>query len=205
MKRALVLFAALSLLEAPAFAATVFTQSATDGLMPFQSSQLGYDRYGSDYDQYIWDDFTLASTTSITELRWRGVYVHGGYYGPAIDFLVSFWPSIPLLTTEPDVVGGPLREVLAGNNANETPAVAPGRLNRTFHDYRFVLPAPFVAMAGEHYWIQIEAIQPGPTDWGFVKGSGGNSSCFASIPGQGDYMFYRLGADAAFTLMDATM
>src|SRR5690349_12208036 len=74
MRRILALVAALSLSETPAFAATVFTQPPSGGLLAFQSSQLGYDRYGSDYDQYIWDDFTLPATTPITEVSWRGVY-----------------------------------------------------------------------------------------------------------------------------------
>lgn len=175
---------------------------AGGALLPFQSSQLGYDWMGNDYDQYIWDDFTLPSKASITQVDWRGVYTFGGYWGgPVADFVVSIWATNPLVSTEPDVVNLPLVEYIVNGNANENPVQPAGQVAQSYHDYSFVLPTPFVANGGTRYWIQIEGIQNGATDWGIIKGTGGDGLLFGShVNYAGGYTYWRLGGDAAFTL-----
>jgi hypothetical protein len=44
------------------------------------------------------------------------------------------------------------------------------------YDYKFNLPAPFRAIAGKKYWLQIAAAQKGIPDWGIAEGTGGDGS-----------------------------
>lgn len=182
----------------------VFTQPADPGgaLLPFQSSQLGYDWMGNDYDQYIWDDFTLTSSRTLTSVDWRGVYTSGGYWGgPVTDFIISIWATNPLVSSEPDVIHPPLVQYTVGGNAGENPLQPTGQASQSYHDYHFDFPSPFVATGGTKYWIQIEAIQNGATDWGIVAGTGGNAHSFGShVNYAGGNGYWSLNGDAAFTL-----
>ena len=47
---------------------------------------------GSDFDQYVWDDFTLQSDQTITDIKWFGVYdpLKSGAGGPVLDFSVEY-------------------------------------------------------------------------------------------------------------------
>jgi hypothetical protein len=204
----------LSLLSLEMNAAMVFNQPPDPGgkLMAFQSSQLSYDWQGNDYDQYVWDNFTLSSTQSITEVRWRGVYTFGGYWGgPVVDFVVSIWASAGV-GGAPDVLNPPLVQYTVGSNAGENPPQPPGAVAQSFHDYRFVLPTPFQAAAGVKYWVQTEGIQVGPTDWSIAGASGGNCDnvAFGShINYAGGWQYWYLSTttgsagDAAFSLLTA--
>lgn len=185
----------------PTLITVIYTQPPNGALLQQQSSQFGYSRYGSDYDQYIWDDFTLSFTREITEVAWRGIYNTGGNPGGAvIDFSVAVYTSTAA-NTQPDHLSPPLMEYTIGGNASETPPWTPTGVTPSTHDYTFTLPAPFTATAGIKYWVQIEAIQNGPTDWGIVAGTGGDNSHFYAIPAAGDFYFNTSPGDAAFTLL----
>src|SRR5690349_8819594 len=68
----------------------------------FQSSW--WDPEGSDWDQYVWDNFTLASSSAVTEIRWRGGYIYGGSFGgPVPRFRVSIHAT-SVVPSQPDVV-----------------------------------------------------------------------------------------------------
>ncbi|MFN8488167.1 MAG: hypothetical protein U0350_11280 [Caldilineaceae bacterium] len=179
----------------------VYRQPASDTPLQHQSSQVGYAVYASDYDQYVWDSFTLHSTRAISEITWRGFYKTGGYWGGAVvDFTVAIYPSA-VANTEPDHLHPPLVQYTVGSNAGETPVWTAGPPVLTLHDYRFTLPTPFTATAGVKYWVQIEGIQNGPADWGVVAGTGGDNAHFFALPGAGDFRFGIAPGDAAFTLL----
>ena len=179
----------------------IYSQPPNGALLQQQSSQFGYSRYGSDYDQYVWDDFTLSFTRAITEVAWRGIYNTGGNPGGVvIDFSVGVYTSTAA-NTQPDHLSPPLVEYTIGGNASETPPWTPSGGAPSIHDYSFTLPTPFTASAGIKYWVQIEGIQNGPTDWGIVAGTGGDNSHFYAIPGVGDFYFNKSPGDAAFTLL----
>ncbi len=168
-----------------------------------QSSQVGYDPYATDYDQYVWDDFTLKATSVITQINWRGEYQYNavGPYGPfpITDFVVSLYTSTAG-GWQPDVINPAMLEYIVGGTANEDPPWTNGYPIQSFHDYKFTLPTPFTVEAGIKYWLQIEGVQPGPADWGLVGGSNGTGVIFIAQPGIGDFQFFRIGADTAFTL-----
>ena len=154
---------------------------------------------GSDYDQYVWDDFTLQTTTTIARIDWFGVFdpAKTGSGGPVTDFHVAVYVSIPA-GVQPDVVNAPLYEYRIGGNAGET--VVGQVKGVTEYKYTYVLPTPFIADSGKKYWLQIEALQNGVPDWSIAAGSGGNASHFRRISNAGDMFYQTVAGDAAFML-----
>ncbi len=157
---------------------------------------------GSDYDQYIWDDFTLQTTETITQIDWIGGYdpARVGLGGPVLDFRIRIYPSIPA-GSEPAIANPPLVDYLVGGNAGETPIGLVGSIN--MYSYTFTLPTAFTASAGVKYWVQIEASQQGGLpDWGFSFGTGGDGNHYRKTSGAGGDVMYRIAVgDAAFTLL----
>lgn len=186
---------------APLAAATdvfIYPPAPTGGILV--SSWVAPD--GTDCDTYAYNDFTLATTEAITEVRWRGGYANGAPFGKAYQFTITFFAtnitgSEPLVQTLPDPYGEPcLANYQVTGNAHETYA---GTLGGTaLYDYRHVLPAPFVATAGVKYWVRIVAWQPGYPDWGPTRGTGGNGSHFHYSTGS--HMFQQWPGDTSFTL-----
>lgn len=179
---------------------SIFTQPVDPGGKLIISAWLDPD--GSDSDQYVWDNFTLPSNGTITEIDWYGGYDPSrfGAGGPVVDFMVSIFPS-NVAGTEPAVAGLPLVNYLTGGDAGETPI---GSINGTpMNAYAFILPTPFNASAGVKYWVQIEAFQHGSIpDWGLAGGTGGNGSHFRRTSGAGGDILYRsYPGDTAFTLL----
>ncbi len=154
---------------------------------------------GSATDQWAWDGFKFVWTQPITEIHWRGGYdpARLGSGGPVFDFTVDIYAS-NAAGTQPDITNPPLVNHHVGGNANETPAEVLGGMQT--YDYQFILPAPFQAAADTKYWVQIEAYQSGPPDWGLSAGMSGDGSYFRRIPGQGAN-YQLVSGDAAFTLL----
>jgi hypothetical protein len=179
---------------------TIYSQPVDPNGKLLLSSWLTPD--GSDNDQYVWDNFTLQSNGTITEIDWFGVYdsARSGAGGPVLDFNVSIFPSTPA-GTEPAVANPPLVQYQTGGNAAETSSGTIG--GSPMYAYKFSLPTPFIASAGVKYWVQIEASQQGSIpDWCLVTGSGGDSNHFRRIPGAGGDVLYRVyPGDSAFTLV----
>jgi len=157
---------------------------------------------GSDNDQYIWDNFTLQSNETITEIDWSGVYdpLRFDAGGPVLDFSISIFPSIAA-GTEPAIATPPLVHYQTGGNAGETPVGTVG--GSTWYSYVFSLPTPFIASAGIRYWVQIEAFQHGSIpDWCLAAGAGADGSHFRRTSGAGGDVLYRSApGDVAFTLL----
>ncbi len=160
---------------------------------------------GSDADIYAYDNFTLAATTAITDIRWRGGYTLGALYGPVWDFTVTFFGSIangsqpycgnPQLPESPYY----LAKYRVGGTAGETLVGSSGGL--PMYEYHFTFPTPFVALAGTKYWVRIEASQTGYPDWGVARGAGPDNQHFQFSTGSAQFSF-RTG-DGAFALLTA--
>jgi hypothetical protein len=94
--------------NAPTFVTGIIYEQPVDpsGKL-FLSSWLDPD--GSDFDQKVWDNFTLQSNETITEIDWFGAYdpARGGLGGPVLDFTVAIYPSIAA-GTEPALANLPL-------------------------------------------------------------------------------------------------
>jgi hypothetical protein len=177
---------------------TVYNQpvSSIGGL--YQSSRLNSN--GSDYDQYVWDDFTIQSTTSISEIHWTGAYdpVKFGAGGKVLDFSVAFYTSIAS-GSQPDLSTGKVVEYHTNGIANEI--VADSLAGVRYYSYSFVLPALFIATAGTKYWVQIEAFQQGVPDWGLAAATGGKGAYFRRTANAGDIFYQAAAGDAAFSLV----
>jgi hypothetical protein len=176
----------------------VFSQSVSPIGGLYQSSR--WDPDGSDYDQYVWDDFTFQSTTSISAIGWVGGYdpVKSGSGGKVLDFIVKIYPSIAA-GTQPDVAHNALFEYHSNGNANES--VADSLVGVRYYAYSFVLPTLFEAVAKTKYWIQIEAMQHGIPDWGIAAATNGDGTYFRRIANVGDIYYQAIQGDAAFFLV----
>ncbi|MFO0965253.1 MAG: hypothetical protein U0793_06665 [Gemmataceae bacterium] len=175
-----------------------FTQAPSPGGGLIASSWLDPD--GSDADMYAYDNFTLDSNQSITEVDWRGGYIYNAFYSHASNFTITIFDSIlggaQPLVTNPQLPETYLATYSVGGNAGETYA---GTVNgAALYDYQFVLPKAFAAAAGHTYWIRIEASQVGYPDWGIAVGTGGNASHFQFSTGAARFSYGS--GDEAFTL-----
>jgi len=185
-------------------AGVVFEQAHNGGGALHMSSR--YQPNGTDYDQFVWDSFSVPTAQALTEIRWRGGYDPNMAYwaGDIVNFRVSIYESTPGLSQPhlgPGYPGTPATLVAydTGNAAGETSAGLFGGVE--MFDYHFVLPTVFQAQAGKLYWIQIEAeFANGLPSWGFATGTG-NGSYFRRIAGQADFYFQYVPGDAAFSLV----
>jgi hypothetical protein len=176
-----------------------YPPSATGGLI---QSSLVYPN-GSDQDIYAYDVFTLPSTQLITEIDWRGGYIHA-LGGPVANFTVTIFANVavgarPLVTDPRQEETNPvyLAKYVVGGNAGETLAGVFG--GTPMYDYRFVLPTPFLAVAGTPYWLRIEAFQNTYPDWGIAVGTGGDGQYYRFNAGLAQFLFVPAG-DTSFTL-----
>lgn len=187
-------FAALLTIVATsaAIADVVYQQPPLNTGQFYQSARWGED--GSDYDEYVWDNFTLSSTRSISEIHWRGGYVNVS--APITQFEVSIWKSIAA-GSQPDIGFGPLVHYEFPGNAGQTPA---GTVNGVaVYDYGVTLPTQFVATGGVKYWVQVIAWQNGFPFWALQAGSGGTGGHLRFSEGMA--MFHLLSGDCAFSIV----
>ena len=174
--------------------ATLFSQPPDPAGGLYQSSWWSPNE--SNFDNYLWDNFTLTTTQDITGIQWRGGYdpnVFNGA-GAVLDFEVAIYASNG---AEPAYLSGPLLTYPTGGNAGQTFAGIFGGV--AMYDYSFTLPAAFQAQGGTKYWVYIVAEQTGNPDWGLSKGTGGDTQHFR-INHDGSVIEFRSG-DLAFTLL----
>lgn len=193
-----------AVLATPAIAATlVWSQPPTSTGAVVLSSWM--DPEGTDSDSYAYESFTLASTTSITEVHWRGGYQFGVGYGMVSNFRISFYESIAG-GSQPHC-GNPqfpeldidLQHSLTNSNAHETYVGTFGGVPT--YDYWFTLPSAFVATGGVKYWIKLDASMPSLPYWGVSTATGGDGTHFAFTTG-GARFFFGSG-DMAISLYTA--
>jgi hypothetical protein len=202
MKPVLALGLLLSALHAQA--GVVFEQ-AHDGSGTLHHSSR-YQANGTDYDQFVWDSFSVPTAQAVTGIRWRGGYNPGWSYwaGQIANFRVSIYASIPGLSQPflgPGYPHTPATLIAydTGDKAGETSAGVFDGVE--MFDYHFTLPTPFQAAADTVYWVQIEAeFVNGIPSWGFATGVP-NGSHFRRIPNQADYYFQIAPGNAAFGIV----
>lgn len=150
-----------------------------------------------------YDNFTLLSTGSITDVHWQGGYFNPpSQLAPITAFTIRFWADVG---GQPGAV--PLATFVIPGNANETfagpePASSNPGGNLVF-DYSTNLPGSFLALEGTTYWLSIvpdlAAIgAPGQEgQWGWHTGTGGDGISVQDYFGQrfvnGDLTFSLTG------------
>lgn len=191
MKR-LFIVAVLPLLASGTGAAAIYSQAPNPAGGSYQSS--AWAQTGSEYDQLIWDGFTLGTSRDITQIAWRGSY---GISSAALSgFTISIYPSI-MGGSEPYLSAGTLVQYTISGNSGETLAGTYG--GASMYDYQYTLPTPFFAQGGTKYWLQIVAEQQGIPGWGLASGTGGDGTHF--LEWAGTHQFSTTIGDTAFTLV----
>ena len=174
--------------------ATLFSQPPDPAGGLYQSSWWSPDE--SNFDKFLWDNFTLTYTEEITGIQWRGGYdpnVFNGA-GTVVDFEVAIYASNG---AEPAYLSDPLVTYATGGNAGEAFAGIFGGV--AMYDYSFTLPAAFQAQEGTKYWVYIVAKQTGNPDWGLSKATGGDTQHFR-LTHDGSAPEFRSG-DLSFSLL----
>jgi len=158
---------------------------------------------GSDADMYAWDDFTLATTETITEVSWRGGYAYDALYGMVVDFRVSIFESNaggfePLIVALPEHENQEITVTTFHTNgsAGETYAGVFG--GKAMYDYRAVLPTPVTLVGGQRYWLRVLGEQPTYPDWAMAHSAVGDGSYFRYSTGM--HMFQFVPGNLAFSL-----
>ncbi len=145
--------------------------------------------------EYRFEKFTLATTTAISHLSWRGGYIGNNQAGnPVAEFIIKIYASTAN-GFYPDLANPYLKKYTVTGNANETAAGLFGGVQ--MFDYSVTLPTSFTATGGTGYWIQIEASQYGyPLTWGNATGAGGNNAHYRRVGNS----YYSGGGDLAISL-----
>lgn len=197
-RRQPVVFGLVLALTTATHAGAVFSQTPSPSGGILQSSWLTPD--GSNWDIFLWDDFTLATDETITEITWRGGYYANGAYSNSVDkFTVEIWRSSGGLF-QPDILFGPLVHYTVNGNAGETPAGTAG--GTAMYDYHYTLPAPFQAAANTRYWLRIYAWQHSVPEWGFSRAVE-TGHHFRYV--EGSHMYQVITGNTAFTLYGADL
>jgi hypothetical protein len=136
----------------------------------------------------VYDNFTLAGDTLITDVHWQGSYFNPGVQGSILSFDLSFWA---------DNAGQPgalLASYPILGTANET-LVGSGAFGPVF-DYFTLLPSSFTATGGTNYWLSVVPTMSFPPQWGWQTGTGGDGIAVQDFFGSRN----RIQADMAFAL-----
>jgi hypothetical protein len=123
---------------------------------------------GSQNNAYTtYDDFTLDSPFTVTDVHWRG-----GYYDSPPGTIDSF--TIQFYSNNAGQPGGSLFSETILGNAGETYVGIEGGRNSPIYDYSVNLILPFTETAGT-YWLSIQANKTSiPPQWGWHIGTGGD-------------------------------
>lgn len=153
---------------------------------------------GSPNDNYVWDDFTFASTQYITEMQWVGGYdpAYVGSNSPVNEFSITIYPSVAN-GLQPDF-DNPLVNEYTGGNAWESYLDTVNGI--VLYHYSYVFSEAFIAAEGTRYWIQINGLQHGLPNWGLAKGVSGDNLSLMHISGAVNPCETVMG-DTAFTLL----
>ena len=99
--------------------------------------------------EYRFEKFTLATTTGISHLRWRGGYVGNNQVAnPVAEFVIKIYASTAN-GFYPDLANPYLKKYTIIGNAGETAAEMAG--SAQMYDYAVTLPTSFQATAGVGY------------------------------------------------------
>lgn len=180
-----VLLTTLLLGIAPLSGSVVYTQpfNATGNVFASQNNTNG----GGLFAQ-VYDDFTLGSATSITDVHWTGAYFNPNTPGTTTAWTVGFYD---------DNAGQPgalISSQVFSNTGNETSLGTIGGLP-TF-SYSVILSTPFSASAGTQYWLSVYPDLGLPPQWGWAEGSGGDGISYQDFIGSR----FSLSNDMAFDL-----
>jgi hypothetical protein len=147
---------------------------------------------------YAYDDFMLPAAAYLTEVRWRGGYIHNAQWGQIINFSIAVFEGYPggnwPICGNPGENDAPYVYKIEANSLCN-PVDAPFGMK----DHSFVLPIPLALQGNKAYWLRIEGYQPVIPDWGIATSTQGNGSYYRFSTGSA--MFNYGSGNIAFTLI----
>ena len=136
-----------------------------------------------------YDDFTLASATTITQVNWVG-----GYYNPQSAGSITAW-TVGFFADNAGIPGSLLASFNFAGNGGET-----FLQNDTIGDptYSYTEMLSFNAAAGTKYWLAVMPDLAFPPQWGWTSSSQGDGTSYQ--------VYFGLGSsnptDLAFSLYE---
>lgn len=173
----------MTLLAGTAYASAnpVVYQQAPSGTPNAYASQFDTGANG-DFSK-VYDDFSLAADTTITDIHWLGQYFAGSRTNGVDSFLIQFW-------SDTSAAPGSLLYAATVTSANET------LVSGDTYSYDVDLANAFLAQAGTTYWVSIQARMLFPPQWGWSEGTGGNGTAVQDFVGNRS----NIAFDMAFSL-----
>jgi hypothetical protein len=155
----------------------------------------------------VYDDFTLASATTVSSVRWQGIYCVNQTNAPvpaptASSFVIRFWADAG---GAPNTTAALQTTTVAVADAGQALERTQGGLECTpaqnttwgIYNYSATLPSSFSFAAGTRYWVSIEAVTPSyDVYWGWRDGIRNNGNSIQIF--QGSTTTYTV--DRAFEL-----
>ena len=190
MKRNFVMLAGLllsSLSVLPASATVLYNQSAANS-----SAWTSETANGSNGFNQVWDNFTLGSQVTVTDVAWTGWILPD--FGIINGFTISFYDDA--VDGQNHTPGALIYSASIAGNANETRVGA----HNAYGIFDFNAPVVFSASANTQYWISIVA-NPQSATFGWANSNGGDSSFFEDDQ---NGTIGPVGTDVAFTLSNAS-
>jgi hypothetical protein len=178
----------LTLMATAPVHATVLYNQPYDGTGILYASQNDTNVGGFGNFATTYDNFTLASNSTITDVAWTG-----GYWGGSPAAISGF--TIGFYSDNAGVPGALLLSDAFSGNGNENLFASP------IATYSTTLGTAFSAAGGTPYWMSIQATIGLPPQWGWAEGTGGNGNAYEVFRGTGGATF----SDMAFTLSGSTV
>jgi hypothetical protein len=139
----------------------------------------------------VYDNFTLGTATTLTQVQWVGSYFNPPQQGNITAWTLTFWSD------NAGQPGSALATFNVSGNANETFLQNDNVGDPT---YLYSLDVNFAAAAGTQYWLSVVPDLGFPPQWGWETGTGGDGVAFQDFFGSRS----QLGSDVAFALFGNT-
>jgi hypothetical protein len=144
-----------------------------DGITYASQNDTSAEGYGN--DATVYDNFTLTSSFTVTDVHGQGEYFNPAEPGTIQSFTIQFWS---------DNAGQPGNSLLFQSllgNANETSVGI--NVSGPVYDYSVDLIVPFQATGGTPYWLSIYANMVYPPQSGWHSDTEGDGVSFQDFLG----------------------
>jgi PEP-CTERM motif len=179
------LTAMLLVLAVPSWAGQVLVYAQNpnfSGLFASQNDTAGLGMFAQSYD-----NFSLGSATTVTEVQWVGGYFNPQSLGPISSWFVGFYAN------NAGQPGALLNSFTISGNAGETFLQNDSVGNP---NYLYTATVSFAAGAGTTYWLSVVPTLAFPPQWGWGTSSQGDGVAWQNFFGTGS----QIQSDLAFAL-----
>jgi hypothetical protein len=178
--------AMLLMFAAPSWGAQVLVYAQNPNYIGLYASQNDPSTFGLFAQSY--DNFTLASATTVTEAQWVG-----GYYNPQSAGTITGW-TVGFYADNAGQPGALLSSFTFAGNGSET-----FLQNDSLGDPNYLYTSgslSFAAAAGTTYWLSVVPDVAFPPQWGWGTSSQGDGVAWQDYFGSGS----QIPSDLAFAL-----